>query len=132
MVEEGLFTLLSTDAGVSALVGVGAVARIYPIEFPQDVVLPALAYSRISGVPDHHLTGRSNIGRGRFQIDCKAATPAGVKALKEAVRVALDHYAGTPGVDKIHGIFLESDVDLSVPALYQFHVVLDFTVIHDE
>ncbi|NUN51914.1 MAG: DUF3168 domain-containing protein [Planctomycetaceae bacterium] len=132
MVEEGLFTLFSTTAGITALIGAGAACRAYPMELPQDETLPALVYSRISGVPEHHLTGRANIGRARFQVDCYAATPAEVKALKEAVREALDHYSGAPAGEKIHAIYLESDRDFSEPSVDLYHVTLDFAVLHDE
>ena len=45
MLEQGLFTLLTTDAGVSALIG----ARLYPVQGPPDnPTYPYITYQDVS------------------------------------------------------------------------------------
>ncbi len=110
VIEEALFAHLSADAGVAALVG----NRIYPIEAPQEAVLPYVVYQRISGPRVRSHSGPSHLAQPRFQITGAAATYPSLRAVMNAVRVALDGFRGTmgsgPGVD-VGGAFVENELD---------------------
>lgn len=82
---------LLADATVSGVIG----TRVYPLRLPQKPTLPAVVYSRISGVRVEHLKGVSSASEPRYQIDAWAANVAGAQALGKAVRQRLDHYVGT-------------------------------------
>ena len=89
--EAALHTLLSTDVGVGAIVGLSASARIYPLLMPQGGALPAVTYQRISTprIDTASLLGNNARVRCRMQVDCWASTFAQAKALADAVRAAM-------------------------------------------
>lgn len=97
MIEEDLVHWLRSRDEVADLVG----DRIYPLRAPQGAALPYLTYQVISGLRVRNLTdGPCGMGNPRLQLDCWAATYAGVRALAEAVRgtkaeTQLDGYTGT-------------------------------------
>lgn len=106
-IEQGLYTHLAADGGVSALVS----TRIYPQVIPQDVDLPAIAYQKISAPRDHTHDGPSGLVRARMQITCAGASYAVAKTLSEAVRAALDGFSGTMGSTTVNAVFLDNERD---------------------
>lgn len=84
--ETAVYTRLTTHAGTAALIG----TRCYPLRLPQKPVLPAVVYQRISS---SGRAGTSDRRVVRYQFSCWASTYAGVKALAEQVRDALEYYA---------------------------------------
>lgn len=131
-IEQALYALLTTDTGVSALIG----TRLYPLTIAQDVALPAAAYQRISGPRKHAHDGPLSVAEGRFQFTCQAATYAAAKSVANAIRQALDGYNGavTVGEDslEIEGSFLVNELDG-----YEFEteaetVRLDYLILYQE
>lgn len=98
-IEEALRAILTANAGVTAIVS----TRVYPVVIPQAATLPAVAYQRISATREHNLGGPGGLTRVRFQLTMAAATYAAMKALANAVRVALDGYRGT-----VSGVFVQA------------------------
>jgi hypothetical protein len=85
MLEAGLFSLLSTDAGVSALVG----TRIYPdIGPPDNPTYPYITYSDIAAHSEYALDGAEARDR-LIQFDVWAATKANGTQVLTALRNAL-------------------------------------------
>lgn len=91
--ETGLKAHLTADLNLAALIA----ARVYPVLRPQNAVLPALSYQRISGVRVSSLAGPSYACESRIQIDCWAASYSAVKTLSRAVRKRLDGFRGSLG-----------------------------------
>lgn len=89
--EAALHAVLSADAGVTALVGSGASARIYPLLMQQSSAHPAVTYQRISAprVETASLSGQNARVRCRMQLDCWARTFAQALSLSDAVRAAM-------------------------------------------
>lgn len=83
--ETKLYTLLSGDAGVSALVS----NRIYPLAAPQQADLPFVVYTRISSGREYTLSGATGLENPRMQVDCYAETYSSAKAISEAVVTAV-------------------------------------------
>lgn len=102
--ETALFDLLKADAGVSALVGAGAAARVYPLLAPAEVETPYVTWQRIASEPTD-VIGRGNTLRVSVQVDCWARTFDEALALSEAVRGAIE---GSQGA--IRGA-METDTD---------------------
>lgn len=98
-IEEALRAILIGNAGVSALVA----GRVYPVVMPQGAALPAVAYQRISANRQHNLAGPGGLTRVRFQLTNIASTYSSMKALANAVRVAVDGYRGT-----VSGVFVQA------------------------
>ena len=64
-IEAALYSLLTGNAGVSALLS----TRIYPERHPAEApTLPAAAYQVISTERDYHHSGQSAIATPRIQI----------------------------------------------------------------
>lgn len=94
VLEEGLYSYLSTFAGLTALVS----TRVYPDKIPQGATLPCLTYQRIS-TPREHAHDTSGIGTDlahpRFQFNAWATTKSSAKAINEQVRAAMNGKRGT-------------------------------------
>ena len=127
-IEEGLYSYLSTNVGVSALVS----TRIYPGTLPQNWTNPAISYQRISGVRVRNLSGPAGRATPRIQIDCWAESYSGAKALATAVRSAMDGYAGLMGSTRVGSVVLESDLDFYEPDIAVYRVSMDFWISHIE
>ena len=89
--EAALYTLLSTDASVTAVIGSGASARAYPLLLPQNGTLPAVTYQRVSTprILTASLGGQNARVKCRMQMDCWARTFAQARTLADAVRTAM-------------------------------------------
>ena len=106
-IETDLYSTLSGDAGVSALVS----TRIYPNLAPESAGNPLLVYSTVAENRVDTLPGTNDMRRSMMQISCHADTYAAAKGLAEAVFTAL---AGNG--------YLESAVDFYQPDI-QVHTV---------
>lgn len=86
MIGATLYSLLSGNAGVAALVG----TRIYPQVRPQADPLPALVYTVVDDIPAGSLAGwTSGLSNARVQIDAYAKGYIAAETLADAVRTAL-------------------------------------------
>lgn len=113
-IGETIFSTLTGDAAVSAIVG----TRVYPLVIPQGGDLPAVTYQRIYGAPINDLAGAGELVRARVQVDCWATTYASVRALADAAYGSLCAIGFLPINDM-------DDFDDEVPV---YRVVLEFTV----
>ena len=89
-----IYAQLTTDSGVSALVG----TRVYHIILPQQEPVPAISYQRIS---NSEQDGTSSLRNTRYQIDCWDNDYTGVQSLADAVKAAMEEWADadqTPSV----------------------------------
>jgi len=70
MLEQGLVTLLTANAGVTALV----VDRIYPVQGPPaNPTYPYVTYQAVTAGSDYTMDGRE-VRRKRLQFDCWATS----------------------------------------------------------
>lgn len=88
MIRAALYTYLSANAGVQAIVG--SPARVFPVKLPQGIARPALVYRRTTGDHAHYLSGSAGHAKPLFEFVCLADTYADADALAEAVRQACD------------------------------------------
>jgi hypothetical protein len=131
-VESEFRDLLAGDGGVSALVGSGSTARVYPLVAPEGAARPLVVYQGISAdvVPDED-NGRYVFQR--FQVSCLAESYAEMKALAEAVKSALAGYAGgligSPlSASKIQAIFWLDQAEMFDYESQELRRDLDFQV----
>jgi hypothetical protein len=117
-VEATLYSYLSTYAGLAALVS----TRIYPMQLPQNVVLPACTYQKISGARTHSSSGTSILARPRVQIDTWATTYTDAKAVAAQVRLALDGHHGTGSA---WASILDNEIDDYDPVTTRYRVICD-------
>ncbi len=97
-IGANLKTYLKTKSSVTALVGVGAAARIYTHLAKQGVQLPYIVYEVFEGDSSETLTAIAGVAENRIQIDCYGKTEQEAYDLAEAVRLApLQMYRGQFG-----------------------------------
>ena len=114
--EPKIYTLLAADNPVKGLVG----TRIYPMILPQDPVLPAITYQRISGGQVNSMAGYGGLENPRVQIDVMASTYAGCKTLAGYVFTAME------GSTTFQAVMI-SDQDIHEPELECFRISMDFS-----
>lgn len=83
--EATLYTILSTAAGVTALVS----TRIYPDLVPEEKAAPYIGYERVSTEPLGTLEGTVLSERIGIMIACWADTRITAEQLADAVRTAM-------------------------------------------
>lgn len=127
MIEEALYTHLTTHAGLTALVG----DRVYPLALPGGVTLPAVTYQRISGPRERSHDGR-RLAHPRYQVTVWAETYLAARAVAEQVRLALDGFVGQLGGTVQATALLEDDRELRDPQTTWVQVPIDFTIWYGE
>ena len=90
MIQAGIFSLLSQNTSISALIG----SRIYPVLLPEDSTLPAMTYHVIGGASMPTLS-TSGMQRMRMQFDCWGQTYDDAATLRSTLISALNGYQGT-------------------------------------
>jgi hypothetical protein len=132
--ERAVKALLDAAAGVTAIVGSGAAARIYGGAAPQETSAPLVIYSKQSGEREPVL---DQVAERRvdslIDVLVVATTYAQLKTLGEAVRLALNGKKGTFGGTAVLDIVIENEsADQFEPQLDEFGQVWTFRVMHTE
>ena len=130
-IEEAIYSYLSGHAGLTALTG----TRIYPLVMPQNTILPAVTFSKVSGPRVHAMQKDTSTAYPRFQVSCWGSAYKQAKEVAAQVRAALQDYKGTMGGAggvAVGGVFLEDENDLYEPGTQVYHVALDFIIWHLE
>ena len=88
--ESDLYAALSGAAAVTAIVGSGSSARIYPDVVPHDRQIPSIAYARVGTefVGTIH-TGAPAAQRAQIEIACMSTKRADAETLADAVLTAV-------------------------------------------
>ena len=86
MIEQDLYTALSTATAITALSG----TNIFPLVLPTDPTLPAITYQFVGGRGAATMSNRGT-QRSRVQIDCWGTTYLQAVTLRNAV---IDTLAG--------------------------------------
>ena len=103
-IENALVAYLKATPEVTALIGAGDSARIYPEAASQDPALgDHLVYQEVSFQKVGSLDGQEAMGASRIQVDCYGLTNARAKALARAVRKAKGGVAGGRELDGYEG-----------------------------
>ena len=130
-IEESIYTTLSTDVSVSALVS----TRVYPLRLPQKPTYPAITYSIVAGEEFPAMSVNVDTTSVRVQISCWATSYTSVKSLSNSVKSAIDRKSGTVGTIEWKGSFKESEVDLYEQDLSInqniYQKALDFRIFYD-
>jgi hypothetical protein len=105
---KAIYTILTEDAGVSAIVG----NKVYPQIAAQGAAFPFVVYVLQDNSPSDTKSGPSTLDEVRYDIVAAAETYASLSSLTERIRLALDRYTGDLGGVEIDSIqFIDLDVD---------------------
>ncbi|HEG43246.1 MAG TPA: DUF3168 domain-containing protein [Phycisphaerales bacterium] len=110
-IEKAIYSLLSGDPTLSALVG----TRIDPMIVPQGTAMPAVTYMQIPSWRDNTLDGPSGLVRSRWQINCWALTTAEARTVSNAVRQAIAGYSGS-GTGVVIQAIMAPDLEIDIMA----------------
>jgi hypothetical protein len=93
VIEEDIVASLNADPAFAAVVG----DRLYPLQRPQNDIIPAVVYQRVATTPVNSLSGFSRLDSVRIQFSCFAKTVSEAKDLAEILRSAIDADAALKG-----------------------------------
>jgi len=126
IIEQAIYTALCAHAGVKALV----VKRVYQVELPESVTLPAVVVRKISGPESQTFEGPA-MAWDRFQVTSWADDYAGAKALAAQVKLCLGDHAGLLGVGGVNCfVTFMTDHDLVDPAGVKY-IPADYEVVYN-
>jgi len=84
MTDAELYTLLSNDAGITALT-----TRIYNGNLPEQTELPAVTFSLVTNTPYNTLNGDTGTHRALYTVNAWGSTLADSWALIAVIRTAM-------------------------------------------
>ena len=127
LLAEALFAYLKDVSGLNALVG----TRIYPLVLPQNPVLPAITYTRVSNPKQRLLArGAADTFRPRIQFDCWAITYKSAQLVASQLQAALQDYAGIMGGVVVLDADVDTGQDAQDPDSREPHVQVDVIMMH--
>ena len=118
-VEERLYTRLTTDPTLTALVG----NRVTPVLLPQDVTYPAITFNRVSTERIQTLSGSTGLARASFQVSAFSPDHTEMLTVASGIREALDGNEGT---------LIENQIELYDQTARVHYANLDFAIWHTE
>ena len=100
MIGDVIYSLLSNDASVSALVS----TRIYPSLAIENVVYPYIVYENTANEPTNNKDGKSTLDTLTYNIEIYTETLSESNTLGINVRNVLDRYSGTINTKAIQSV----------------------------
>lgn len=123
--EAGIQQRVVADTTASSVIA----SRFYPLILPEDPVLPAATYQRISTVRSYTTTGPVTLSQIRLQIDTWAKSYAEAKAAAAGIRASLECFTGAlPDGTHVETITLDSSYDLYDDVDRTYRVTSDFLI----
>ena len=116
-----LYTKLTQNAGVAALVG----TRVYPNVLPTPATMPAIQYERVDNLYEWSLAGPDGYTDTRVQLTCHGITYSSAQAVRDAVRAALLGSTAVHGTDALIQIDLEGGPDDYDPDTKRHMAIVD-------
>jgi len=126
--EEAIYSILSSDASVTALVS----TRIYPFFLPQECTLPAITFYRVSTDREYAFMTDPGYATVRISIDILGESASSTMSVAEVVRTALHRYKGTVAGVKIYECHIETENSIYEPETDVYRLIIDFMVSHYE
>lgn len=125
--ETEIRARLAADSTLSGLVS----TRLYALKLPQEPTYPAVTYQRISGPRLSHLSGSSDFGTARLQIDSWGKPYLSVQSVAAAIRVSLHGYHGMLSTLRV-AIQLDNERDEYDDDAEIYRVSQDYRLQHSE
>lgn len=119
MIVEGLYSVLSTNASLQALLGTAtsrtdSTTGIFPALLPEEVPMPALVYQQIAGEAlQTSMQGTGPLTSTRFRFTSYGSTYKQARELGRVLNQVLLSITGTlpAGEAEVHGVWLKLDAD---------------------
>ncbi len=127
MIEEGLTSHITDDAGLSAMIA----GRVFAVLAPQGVRTPYVVFNKLSDVQRGTYCASDGITMAVFQFDSYAKTYKEVKLLAKALKTALVDFHGLMGDTRVKTISLENETDLNDPDPGLLRVLTTLIIWHE-
>ena len=130
MIEPSLISYIVADAAIAARIGSGSppVYRLHPEMLPQNTVLPAITFTRISSQHPELLDGSTDLSFAQFQASCWASTAKAAAELASLLRMRLQGVYDS-GFQKVSIDDERSDYE---PDTLLYRQDIDFTIAYSE
>lgn len=127
MIEQGLYTLLSGDPTISAMVG----DRISPVLLPEGSPMPAMTYQVTRGTSDPTFD-TSGLIKLFMQFDCFGLNYSDAAQLRKALVMVLNGYQGvlSDGTNLQLAQF-QQPVDFYIEDVRQYRCAVEFYFLFD-
>lgn len=119
--ESKIFDRLSGDAGITALVA----TRIYPNIKPENAIMPAIVFHRISSIRYPAMRADSNVMKARFQFDIFADTYDAANAIRIAMIPVVNRWRDMITPPNLFDTFIVNELDLYEAERKQSHIAVD-------
>lgn len=112
ILEESLFSFLSSDTAVGAFID----DRVFGQVRPQTAKLPAIVYTRVSPTQRSQTMCKTDSKvRASFHLECQDKTYLGSKQLAKAVRQTLTDFTGDMNGTRVSSVALDDEFDVVDP-----------------
>ena len=125
-IEAKVRAHLLTKSAITAIIGSGNAARLYPVVATANAAAPYIVYFKVSSVRLYQSDGRAGTERARIQISSYAATYAAAKDLAGKIITAMDDFMG--GSIEQTNAFIQNENDLFDLETKLYHVPVDYFV----
>jgi len=137
MIDEAMFTLLKSSAGVATIVSEGSSFRIYPLVIPQHeegdtTYMPCLVYTRIGATRGVTKGGTDTLASTTYQIDAYATTYKEAVQLADAVRGSILDFNGTVSGHYIRTINIDNEFPVEDPDPGLYRMTQTYMVWHTD
>jgi hypothetical protein len=127
-VEEAIYNILSNDATITGYTS----QRIYPMIIPQDAILPALCYERVSTMRHFSMSQDPNIAQTSIDVTVVSSSLGVANTIAEAVRNCLNRHTGSHASMIIDDIWIEDEREYYFQDIFNYEMILSFGVLHRE
>ena len=127
-VEADLYSILSGDATVTGQVS----TRIYPVYLPQNCILPALTYYRVSTIREQSMQEDPGWATTRFQVSVWTTSALTWGTVADIVRTALHRHVGIYAGVTVTDLAIENEITTYDFDTDEHQVAMDFMVSHLE
>ena len=126
MIDASIYTRLTTNTAVAALVG----TAIYPVHAPQNAAPPWIRWQRISRTTGRALDLAEGLVETRLQFDCIGDTYTSARNLAVAVQNALQNWSDVNAGIVDAACVNNRDYYGQIADKFYFTSALDFIVTH--
>ena len=110
MINEDLFTRLTADAGVSALVA----SRVYPHRTRFKPTYPHITYQVTSDENQYSFSGTLGFKEANISYQCVAETYREARLIADAVEASMGGFRGNLTAHYVHGLIVEGVRDSKI------------------
>lgn len=134
MISDGIYTLVSGNAALQALLGLPTTRQdkrtgVFFNQAGEDADTPHIIFSQVSPNPTQTMDGAEAAQSARWQFSVYDVTPEGAKRVARTLRLEIEGFRGnlSDGTE-VDGIQYVSEIDLFEPAVSMHHVPIDFEI----